>query len=135
MPLPYSVFDGDNVAAAFQLMQQSGHVGKIVVRPPENGVVSQPRRRFHVSAKGTHVITGAFGGFGLETAKWLVESGARHLVMIGRRGAESAEAKAALEDFAARGVKVLSDPCDVTDRPSIERLFETIHEPCRRSSA
>ena len=92
VPLPYSVFDADELTEAFHLMQHSSHVGKIVVRPPSAGTVRAANKplTFDVAADKTHIITGAFGGFGLETAKWLVEQGARHLVMIGRRGAASA---------------------------------------------
>lgn len=127
VPLPFSVFEGANVASAFHLMQQAHHVGKIVVRPPREGVPRVLRRRFEVRAEGTHLITGAFGGFGLETARWLVDKGARHLVLIGRRGAATEEARAALQEFAARGVRVLADPCDVTDRRALARLFEQVH--------
>jgi acyl transferase domain-containing protein/NADPH:quinone reductase-like Zn-dependent oxidoreductase/NAD(P)-dependent dehydrogenase (short-subunit alcohol dehydrogenase family)/acyl carrier protein len=125
-PLPYSVFDGEDVAAAFHLMQQSGHIGKIVVRPPDNSPAMPATQPFRPNAKGTHVITGAFGGFGLETAKWLVEKGARHLVMIGRSGPVSAEAQTVLREFAAKGIKILACSCDVTDRPALEELFGSI---------
>ena len=98
-PLPYSVFDGASVAEAFHLMQQSGHIGKLVVRPKTDGAARLVRKPFTVHAEGTHIITGAFGGFGLETAKWLVDKGARYLVMLGRSGASSPEAQAAVADF------------------------------------
>src|ERR1041384_8632147 len=111
-PLPYSLFDAAEVPAAFQLMQQSLHTGKIVIRP--NAEVYPASKSFEVNPDRTHIVTGAFGGFGLETAKWLGERGARYLVLIGRRGAASAEAKAALQDFAARGVKVIAEACDVS---------------------
>ena len=42
----------------------------------------------------THLLTGGFGGFGLETARWLADRGVRHLVMTGRSGAATEEAKA-----------------------------------------
>jgi acyl carrier protein len=127
VPLPYSVFDATAVAEAFHLMQQSVHVGKIIVRPNADSAARLVTKRFQVKADGTHVITGAFGGFGLETAKWLVEKGARHLVMIGRRGAATPEAQLAVQDFAARGVKVIAEPCDITDQAALQRLFEQIH--------
>lgn len=127
VPLPYSVFDDGDVSAAFHLMQQSSHIGKILVRPPSFAVHTHAGKPFKVNTEGTHVITGAFGGFGMETAKWLVEKGARHLVMIGRRGAATEDERAVVSDFAARGVKVLADPCDVTDGHALERLFETMH--------
>ncbi len=125
-PLPFSVFDAASVSEAFYLMQHSGHVGKILVRPPSQTTVRPEKKPLQISAKGTHVITGAFGGFGLETAKWLVERGARHLVMIGRRGATSSEAKAVVGELTSRGVTILADPCDITDRKAVEKLFKKI---------
>ena len=125
-PLPYSVFEASGVFEAFHLMQHSSHVGKIVVRPPKPGSVRAANKPLVISADGTHIVTGAFGGFGLETVKWLVDRGARHLVLIGRSGAASAEAKAVLGDIAERGVKVIADPCDITDLRALERLFEKI---------
>jgi phthiocerol/phenolphthiocerol synthesis type-I polyketide synthase C len=126
-PLPYSVFDGVNVAEAFHLMQQSSHIGKLVVRPTAEGVARLVKKSFTVRADGTHIISGAFGGFGLETAKWLVDKGARYLVMLGRKGANTPEAQAALRDLAARGVKVIAEPCDISDRQALEQMFEVIH--------
>ena len=99
-PLPHSVFAADDAAEALALMQQAAHVGKIVVRPPPAGRVTAQPASFTVSATGTHVITGAFGGFGLETARWLVDRGARHLVMLGRSGAATNAAREAIDDFA-----------------------------------
>ncbi len=109
-------------------MQQSGHVGKIVVRPPRPEAIRKSPKPFAVNPNGTHLITGGFGGFGLETAKWLVERGARHLVLIGRKGAASEEARDALKAFASRGVQVLGDPCDITDHAALTRLFDKIRK-------
>jgi acyl carrier protein len=36
---------------------------------------------------GTYLITGGLGGVGLRTAQWMIEQGARHLVLMGRHGA------------------------------------------------
>jgi acyl transferase domain-containing protein/NADPH:quinone reductase-like Zn-dependent oxidoreductase/NADP-dependent 3-hydroxy acid dehydrogenase YdfG/acyl carrier protein len=126
-PLPHSVFPAAEVVDAFHLMQQSGHIGKIVVLPPRPGTIRKPSVPFAVDGRRTHLITGAFGGFGVETAKWLVDHGARHLVLIGRRGPSTDEAKAMLADFAKRGVKVLVELCDVSDGRAVEKLFEKIH--------
>ncbi len=37
-PLPYRAFGYDEIGGAFRLMQNAGHIGKIVVRPPILGV-------------------------------------------------------------------------------------------------
>ena len=126
VPLPYSVFDAGHIAQAFHLMQQSSHIGKILVRPPSSVRSPAVATPFVVSPHKTHVVTGAFGGFGLESAKWLVDKGARHLVLIGRKGASTPEAPAALIDFAARGVKIIADLCDVTDLSALQDLFQKV---------
>ncbi len=125
-PLPYSEFRACDLPEAFHLMQHSSHIGKIVVTPPAAGSVRQPQAPFAVSAGGTHVITGGLGGFGLAAAKWLAERGARHLVLVGRSGAARDEAKAVVADLSARGVAVYAEPCDITDRRAVEKLFEHI---------
>jgi NADPH:quinone reductase-like Zn-dependent oxidoreductase/acyl carrier protein len=127
-PLPYTVFKADAIHEAFHLMQHSGHIGKIVVTPPGPELVTRPTRPFAVNPSGTHVITGGFGGFGWEAAKWLVDHGARHLVLLGRRGAATEEAKAELAQLKARGVQIYAEPCDIADRRAVERVFQHIHQ-------
>ncbi len=125
-PLPHSIFAADDIGRAFQLMQKSRHIGKIVVTPPQLQSVKAVALPFVVNPKGTHLITGAFGGFGLETAKWLVERGAKSLVLIGRSGAASSEAKETLAKFRKRGVRVLEAATDVSDINALENLFAKI---------
>jgi NADPH:quinone reductase-like Zn-dependent oxidoreductase/acyl carrier protein len=130
-PLPYTLFAHDEVGEAVRLMQQSGHVGKILVRPPPPGAV-RPRK---VSAKGfaadpdrTHLVTGGLGGFGLATAEWLVDRGARHLALVGRSGAASDAAKEAVAALAARGVNVRVGALDVADRHATERFMADLNQ-------
>src|SRR5262249_56737405 len=66
-PLPYSVFDAASVSEAFHLMQQSGHIGKLVVRPPRDGAARLMRKPFQVRAEGTHTITAPSHAFHLQT--------------------------------------------------------------------
>ncbi|MCW5733931.1 MAG: SDR family NAD(P)-dependent oxidoreductase [Enhydrobacter sp.] len=127
-PLPFSTFRGDDIAEAFQLMQQSHHVGKIVVQPPASSSVAAGANTQPLRTSGTHVITGAFGGFGMEVAKWLVEQGVRSLALFGRSGAASPEARMMLEEFKARGVEVLADPLDVSDKSAVVAAFAKISE-------
>ena len=126
-PLPYTVFKANAILEAFHLMQHSGHIGKIVVLPPTPDLVTRANRPFTANPAGTHVITGGFGGFGWEAAKWLADRGARHLVLLGRRGAASDEAKAGLAQLAQRGVQIYAEPCDIADRRQVERVFQQIN--------
>jgi NAD(P)-dependent dehydrogenase (short-subunit alcohol dehydrogenase family)/acyl carrier protein len=125
-PLPHSVFGARELSQALHLMQHSGHVGKIVVTPPKPNTVKVAPPTFVINPRGTHVITGAFGGFGLETAKWLADHGGRHLLLISRRGASTNEAKAVVGQLAQRGVCVQAEACDIADQCAVEELFMRI---------
>ena len=51
-----------------------------IQRAAKDGAVLQCR------AGGTYLITGGLGALGLEVARWLIDRGARRLVLVGRRG-------------------------------------------------
>jgi acyl transferase domain-containing protein/NADPH:quinone reductase-like Zn-dependent oxidoreductase/acyl carrier protein len=111
-PLPVKVFPLDRASEAFRFMAQALHVGKIVLRPA--GAVL-------VRADATYLVTGGLGGIGLETARWLARSGARHLVLTGRR-APGAAAQAAVAELAAAGVSVRTVAADAADPAAMGSL-------------
>ena len=128
-PLPYQPFTADETSDAFRLMQQSGHVGKIVIAPPAPGrVMAVPRQPFAVSAEGVHLVTGGLGGFGVEAARWLADKGAKHLVLVGRSGAGSEAAKALVAELGERGVAVEAKACDITSRSAVDGLIAGIEK-------
>src|SRR5262249_3808732 len=56
--------------------------------------LSEPEpTRFH--AEGVYLVTGGFGGLGSCTARWMVEHGARHILLLGRHMPETLPALAA----------------------------------------
>ncbi|MDQ0524050.1 type I polyketide synthase [Methylobacterium gregans] len=126
-PLPFQPFTAEETSDAFRLMQQSGHIGKIVISPPKPGrVPAEQRSSFAIAPKGVHLVTGGLGGFGLEAARWLADRGAKHIVLCGRKGAASEEAKAAVTELAARGVTVEAPAVDITSRAAVDRLIAGI---------
>ncbi len=129
-PLPYRCFDAEDTLAAFRLMQQSGHIGKIVVAPlaPRDAIAAPLPRTFSVAADGVHLVVGGLGGFGMATAEWLVERGARALALASRSGAPGPDAAAAIARLRAQGVEVLLEACDVTDGDAVACLLERVRE-------
>jgi acyl transferase domain-containing protein/NADPH:quinone reductase-like Zn-dependent oxidoreductase/acyl carrier protein len=126
-PLPYVVFGHGEIVEAMRLMQQAGHIGKIVVRAPP--VVSAPLRAgqgLPIDPNRTHLITGGLGGFGLATARWLIERGARHLVLVGRSGASTASARSAVAQMRALGASVRVEARDIADATAADALFDDL---------
>lgn len=128
-PLPYQPFTAAETSDAFRLMQQSGHIGKIVISPPKAGTIMKDTAKpFTVSETGVHLLTGGLGGFGLEAARWLIDRGAKHLVLAGRKGAATDEAKAIVAELSAQGVTVEAKAVDITSRASVDRLLAEIEQ-------
>lgn len=128
-PLPYSVFDANDIVDAFRYMQQARQIGKIVITY-RNGIsgihtpAAPHRAGLTLPADATYLVTGGLGGFGLRTAQWLADKGARNLVLISRSGPTTDAAQAAIAAFQAQGVRVHAAACDVTDRKALARLLD-----------
>lgn len=130
-PLPFRAFPASRVDAAFRIMAQGKHTGKVVVTFAESFVPrrSEPMTQgFVVKPDGSYLITGAFGGFGKVLAEWLVDCGARHLVLTSRSGASTPEAAAFEQKLRDRGVKVLVVQADIGSPQDIARLFREIRK-------
>lgn len=83
-------------------------------------------RGIELDGSASYLITGGLGGFGLRTAQWLVDKGARHLVLLSRRGASSEEAQPALADWREQGIDVQALACDLTDKAQLAAVFENL---------
>ena len=66
-----------------------------------------------VKADATYLITGGLGALGRAVATWMVEQGARHLVLMGRSAA-SASVQVTLDELRAAGAEVVVARGDVT---------------------
>jgi len=78
--------------------------------------------------KGCYLVTGGFGGFGLKLAEWLAQRGARHLVLVGRNGAVSDDAKNTLALLRDQGVDVFEAKTDVSESRQVEALIARVQE-------
>lgn len=130
-PLPYTIFDANEIVDAFRYMQQARQIGKIVITY-RNGLrylhqaSATEARHLRLPDDASYLVTGGLGGFGLRTAQWLAEKGARNLVLISRSGPASEEARAGIAALAASGVRVHAAACDVTDARAMEQLLADV---------
>ena len=75
-----------------------------------------------VRADRSYLVTGGMGGIGLEVARWLVESGARSVVLNGRRAPGEA-VEAVVSELRGMGADVRVEIADVTDGESVARML------------
>ncbi|WP_300471734.1 SDR family NAD(P)-dependent oxidoreductase [Breoghania sp.] len=117
------LFDAGSVVEAFRVMQQSSHIGKIVLSPP---ATPEPRALpvpIDFSGERAQVIV---DGFGSALLDWLADHGVSHLAVIGRSGAAREEAQQTIARLEARGVTVKVIACDATDREALSRALGDI---------
>ncbi|MFW6168861.1 MAG: type I polyketide synthase [Planctomycetota bacterium] len=127
-PLPHRTFEIGEVKQAFRFMQQGKHIGKIVIsmenRPSNVQWGECEPIRFNADA--TYLIVGGLGGFGLALAQWMVERGARHLALAGRRGAETPAAQQAIRKLQAMGANPRVLKKDVANPTDVRGMLNTI---------
>ncbi len=127
--LPFRAFPACRLDAAFRLMAQGKHTGKVIVSFPGPFV---PRRAeplapgFAVKQDGAYLITGAFGGFGKVLATWLADCGARHLVLSSRKGAATPDAVEFVENLRGRSVEVQVVRADAGSAADVKLLLKEI---------
>jgi len=130
-PLPYHVFEAEDIVDAFRYMQQARQIGKIIITY-RNGIshvhTPDPAARKHLTlaTDASYLVTGGLSGFGLRTAEWLASKDARNLVLISRSGPNSEEARNAISRLEKQGVKVFAASCDITDKNAISALLTEI---------
>lgn len=91
-----------------------------VPTPPE-----EPHANKVVRSDGLYLITGGLGGLGLCVSKWLVDQGARHLVLMSRSGA-SATTETAVESLRNAGAEVTILKTDVSVAEELAAALDAI---------
>jgi NADPH:quinone reductase-like Zn-dependent oxidoreductase/acyl carrier protein len=126
-PLPVRVFPIAQATDAFRYMAEARHIGKIAfsLSPEEVKVAPVVPAPVAIRPEATYLITGGLGALGLTTAGALVDAGARHLALLGRRapGPAAREAIAALE---AKGARIVAVEADVAAPAQVERALAEV---------
>jgi acyl transferase domain-containing protein/acyl carrier protein len=153
-PISHQVFPMTEAIDAFRLMAQGKHIGKVVLARPESSESmirdsSGRREPAHphriaatpdsagtghqtassdmpiIRAEATYLITGGLGSLGRITAECLIESGARHLILVGR-SALSEEADRWLKDLQENGVRIRAIGADIGKPADAARVLSPI---------
>ena len=113
-----------DAAAAFRFMQQAKHIGKVVLSMAEQpAMVSPGDDPVTFQADASYLITGGLGGFGMATARWMVQHGARNLILAGRRGSNTDDTRGTIAELESLGVRVMIAKVDVTSEEDVARML------------
>lgn len=123
-PLPTREFGFAEVSDAFRFMAQARQIGKLVLRAPRAAAAPDPAAPF-VRDDATYLITGGTGAVGVRTARWLVESGARNIVLTARH-APGAAALPIIEVCRSTGATIHVRAADSGDPDAMAAVLSEI---------
>jgi acyl transferase domain-containing protein/aryl carrier-like protein len=130
-PLPYRAFPVAQARDAFRCLARARHIGKVVLTaapaPPSPGTSGRASAALF-RGDASYLITGGLGGFGLAAARWMVEGGARCLVLVSRRGAVTAEAREGVRQLEEAGARVVVARADVCREEQVGGLLDQVRQ-------
>ncbi|MBC6435614.1 type I polyketide synthase [Nostoc sp. HG1] len=124
---------GDEAATLFTEISQPDREDHLAFRSGQRYVArlvqssSKSVAPLSLHSDRTYLITGGLGGLGLKLAEWMVEQGARHLVLVGRSDATDATRKA-VNQLEHSGAKVLVAKGDVSQHRDVSNILGKISE-------
>lgn len=114
---------------ALQLLSRDEQVGKIVTDLRGQRVPLSSRLPVRViNPEAGYLLTGGFGGLGLETLRWLAENGCRHVAVLSRSGPASGEASALLSRLLSDGVRILTPKLDIADADALTEVMREVRD-------
>nr|WP_229853085.1 SDR family NAD(P)-dependent oxidoreductase [Streptomyces albospinus] len=128
-PILHHVYPADRISDAFETLQHSRHIGKIVIAlapPPHLEARPTP---IALDPHATYLVSGGLEGFGAATARWLTRQGARRLALVSRRGPDTPEAPSLLDELRAEGVKVTAHAANASDNTAMRAVLDAVDTP------
>ena len=138
---PVSVRPMQNVEAAFRYMQTGAQTGKIVLSagPDERVlVVPQPKGitpRHRLRPDASYMVVGGVGGIGRSVAHWLVDHGAKNLILLSRSAGDldldakkNTDGALFVRELRSAGCRVKPVSCDIALASSLAKALHACED-------
>lgn len=123
---PLTSYPISDITKAFRLMQTGQHTGKIVVSTgPLQKVEVQPYpKEVKLSPDASYLLVGGLGGIGRCLASWLVNIGAKQIILMSRSAGTKEDDAIFIRDLAETGCRIECISCDVAKSHDLERALQ-----------
>jgi NADPH:quinone reductase-like Zn-dependent oxidoreductase/NAD(P)-dependent dehydrogenase (short-subunit alcohol dehydrogenase family) len=125
------VFKQSGIADAFRSLQSESRIGGTVIDMRSDEVVEMvlaPNKKPLFSSDHSYLVAGGFGGVGQGVARWMVQNGARNLILPSRclvDGTDS-EREKFVQELRAQGADVRAPMCDIADSAALKALLQDL---------
>ncbi|TVY92322.1 Reducing polyketide synthase [Lachnellula willkommii] len=123
---PITTYPMSSVETAFRTLQSGKIMGKIVIVPRlADQVRAVPSKipRSLLKADATYIIIGGTGGLGRSMSRWMMDKGARSIVLISRSGNATGKVAELIEEATTLGATITVRSCDVTSKEQVQKLI------------
>lgn len=101
---------------------------KFVLVPQNDDLVLAPLHPALASgsifkADASYIIVGGTGGLGRSMARWMIQNGARYIILLSRRATATPPVQALIDEAESLDAQVLVQNCDVADENSVSTLL------------
>lgn len=123
-PLPLAnVFEAADAQEAFRVMQGGQHIGKMIVNMPDDprtlaSVKATPKPELR--SDRSYLVVGGLGGLGKVVVAWMVENGARNLILLSRSGDSDQETRDFLLELQSQGCQTQVCAGSVSRKADVE---------------
>ncbi|KAF4335671.1 polyketide synthase [Fusarium beomiforme] len=127
LPQPLHTFKVASIGEALKQLQQGNAIGRTLVTVEHADMVPQfiqDHRPWSFDGKSTYLVAGGSGGLGRAIIKWMVDRGAKHLIVPSRSGAASPAATQLVAELTSRCVDIVAPQCDMSIREDVAAMLE-----------
>jgi fatty acid synthase len=124
-PINATIYSPDDISRAMKTLYQGHHKGKLVVQMGREAetLMSSSQPKLWCSPDKCYLVTGGMGGIGLELTRWLIDRGARHVVLTSRSRQRSPYQDFRLRRWSDQGLDIRVSTCDVRSAEETEQLL------------
>ncbi|KAK6634166.1 hypothetical protein RUM44_004774 [Polyplax serrata] len=128
-PLPSTVFSDDQIEKAFRFMASGKHIGKVLLKIRNEEQDKTPKvveaiPRTYMDSEKSYVLVGGLGGFGMELCNWLIDRGAKKIVLTSRSGVRNGYQSLSIRRWTEKGVEIVVSTFDASTPKGAEDLLK-----------
>ncbi|THW31619.1 polyketide synthase [Aureobasidium pullulans] len=126
-PAPISCYPMSQATKVLQMMQAGKHMGKLILTIDAEDTVEATKPEMTkalFSKEASYLLIGGLGGVGRAIASWMLNNGARHLIIANRSGIRSPGSQAAVAELERQGGQIQVVACDVGSRSDVKALIQ-----------
>lgn len=123
---PITVHGIADIESAFRSLQSGKTLGKLVITSKEGEQVKATANRNEslLRSDSTYLLIGGTGGLGRSMCKWMVQKGARIIVLLSRSAKTGGKVGQLIEELADQGAQVVLTACDIANPEQVDTVIK-----------